>query len=482
MDKAVLVVSSLPTLRLEDSIPLIRAYVVALLNHYKRTVGAPHYESVLGPFDWYRKDDNTFERKHHNVISHSHIRPDQPNAPLEVVATYRRLKQALLSDPSLSWQLDQLVGTAASAVLADLPRIIEHEIVVPTVETTGAYELDEDLLTLYWERIYSDLHNDLVGCTALLPVVGLRGTEPALYLDDDMLLRPMWDSEMRIAIAMQCMPIDFDPTMQIAKVKSEDQYAVAIDASVPRRAGKDPTPYDRDPHPSKILDERGPLAITALRLTCRGSVTSGRPLEYTHNHPLIAGRGASVHNMSVVQPHRDRPARLAGVRVTLLPEVMKNLASPEVRGSGSLMRAVERFRDASLRFASEDELIDMMIAAEALFLPGEQSELSHRLALHAALWLADEWESVKASDIRKFVKRVYTVRSKTIHGNEPSRFCRLDGQKVDNIREVVDDFETILAAAIRKAVLSDKSQEMAKAEYWDSRVDELIDMAHRNTW
>lgn len=409
------------------------------------------------------------------MISHTHIRPDQPNAPVEVVKAYGRLKEALLSDPELAWQLDQLVGTDWSAALADLPLIIEQEIVAPTVEATGEYKLDEDLLTSHWARIYWDLRNDMVGCTALLPVVGVRASERFLHLNDDMLLRPMCDSEMGIAIAMHCMPIDFDPTMQIAKVKSEDQYAIAIDASVPRRAGEDPMLYDEDSRPSRRLDEMGPLAITALRLTCQGSITAGRPLEYTHNHPLTSGTTASVHNTSVVQPHRDRPARLEEGQATLLPNVIDRLASTEVRESKPLMRAVERFRDASLRSSRDDELIDLMIAAESLFLPEEQGELSYRLALHAALWLADRDESVKGSAIRKFLKRVYTVRSKTVHGSEPGKLYRLDGGQANNIGEVVDDFECILSAAIRKAILSDSFQEMAKAEYWDSCVDQLID-------
>ncbi len=49
-----------------------------------------------------------------------------------------------------------------------------------------------------------------------------------------------------------------------------------------------------------------------------------------------------------------------------------------------------RFSDAGDRERDDDALIDVIIAAEALFLPNERLELGYKLALRAAFFLAPE--------------------------------------------------------------------------------------------
>lgn len=74
--------------------------------------------------------------------------------------------------------------------------------------------------------------------------------------------------------------------------------------------------------------------------------------------------------------------------------------------------AVRRFYFSSQRFDKEDKVIDLMVAFEALFL-NENAELSFKLSLRVARFLADDCDS---SELFEFMKKAYNLRSKFVHG------------------------------------------------------------------
>lgn len=78
----------------------------------------------------------------------------------------------------------------------------------------------------------------------------------------------------------------------------------------------------------------------------------------------------------------------------------------------SFQTAIRRFYFSSQRFDKEDKVIDLMIAFEALFL-NENAELSFKLSLRVARFLADDCDS---SELFEFMKKAYNLRSKFVHG------------------------------------------------------------------
>ncbi len=91
---------------------------------------------------------------------------------------------------------------------------------------------------------------------------------------------------------------------------------------------------------------------------------------------------------------------------------------------GALANAIRRFSYASEREREDDRLVDLMIAAESLFLadagaPQERGELRYRLALRAAFFIDSPEHSKRA--IFKHMRRAYDARSAIVHGGgEPS--------------------------------------------------------------
>lgn len=84
------------------------------------------------------------------------------------------------------------------------------------------------------------------------------------------------------------------------------------------------------------------------------------------------------------------------------------------RDDRRLALALRRFDSAYSRYESEDSLIDLWIAFEALLLPDGQAELSYRAALRIAQLTADE-DSERREAFRQ-ARLSYKCRSQVVHG------------------------------------------------------------------
>jgi len=91
----------------------------------------------------------------------------------------------------------------------------------------------------------------------------------------------------------------------------------------------------------------------------------------------------------------------------------KKFSSINRETNGAFFVAISRLKDSYDRTSWEDQVIDLMIAYEALFLV-EKSELSYRLSQRVAYHLRDHFETKM---IQEFMKRGYGIRSKIVHGD-----------------------------------------------------------------
>ena len=113
--------------------------------------------------------------------------------------------------------------------------------------------------------------------------------------------------------------------------------------------------------------------------------------------------------------------------------------------------AVRRFSYALERDRPDDTLIDLVIAAESLFLgdagdPQERGELRFRFSLRAAFFLAPDIETRKR--FFQFMRNAYDARSALVHGGEPDpRLFRVFGQDL-----TLEQFIERLASELRKAL------------------------------
>lgn len=117
--------------------------------------------------------------------------------------------------------------------------------------------------------------------------------------------------------------------------------------------------------------------------------------------------------------------------------------------------AIRRFGYAGDRDLPDDKLVDLMIAAESLFLyeidDQDRGELSYRLSQRAAFFIS-EAPGPSRHDVFRLMRNAYRVRSVIVHGGVPGNdLLRTSAGRV-SMSEFVESVERLLRLALRKMI------------------------------
>jgi hypothetical protein len=160
-----------------------------------------------------------------------------------------------------------------------------------------------------------------------------------------------------------------------------------------------------------------------------GRVGASATFQYTR--PFANAFGQAMPAQGSVGPglgwHPGMPYEFAASDVDPFREFWQ--AFKTARTHGMIKNAVRRFDYAADRSLPEDKIVDLLIAAESLFLSDQSgTELGFRLSARvAALLGADVDERLALST---FMRRAYSARSKIVHG---------DTLKEKDLRDLGDD-------------------------------------------
>lgn len=152
--------------------------------------------------------------------------------------------------------------------------------------------------------------------------------------------------------------------------------------------------------------------IQALRLCKAGTVFSTGTVAFSMS--FYEGRGYTFGYSPTTRGHIRGDYYLALDDVADLVRAHTSLEGDAVRGMPFLTTAIRRFAMSEERFHVEDRVLDLMISAEALFTPGTQTEVAHKVPLHAAAFLARPGLDPKT--VFATMRSGYTARSKIAHG------------------------------------------------------------------
>jgi hypothetical protein len=156
-----------------------------------------------------------------------------------------------------------------------------------------------------------------------------------------------------------------------------------------------------------------------------------------------------------------------------LLEVWQQLRQPGLlqRRKG-LALALRRLSYQAQRERPEDELLDMMIAAEALYLTelgneAERGELRYRLALRAAFWADPGQVGYTKHEVLGIMESAYDARSKIAHGGIPDlEEMKVRGQRVP-LEELVKAAKSVIVRGCRAALDRAASPGAAWPPNWD---------------
>jgi hypothetical protein len=132
----------------------------------------------------------------------------------------------------------------------------------------------------------------------------------------------------------------------------------------------------------------------------------------------------------------------------------------EARKKRFVENAIRRFGYASDRDLPDDKLVDLMIAAESLFLSDtgeskQRGELRYRLAERFAFFVC-EVPGCPRRTVFRHIRNAYDVRSSIVHGDAVSEDSLKTLEGKVPIEKFVDLTEQLLRAALKKMIDAQK--------------------------
>lgn len=384
---------------------------------------------------------------------------------LHALPEYEECVAALRADPKIRPQLDTLVGTATGASRIEASTIADG-ILTRLASEVGAWRFDEARFDAAYEEYESALFADSFAYVLIAPLPGLTSDALPIRLDDRSEIDTMTEDE-----ALACIHGGlFGPTMgALPLISIRTESALRVTTTFPKVVG-DMATWSQD-----ALDHLGTLhelawrVVVALRLATAHQIVAPGTVHFPDN-PLSA-RVISFGPLAL-HPRRIMFATtydLGADDVAALTETWGQLSDEGVKRHKELGVALRRYSDAADRERRDDALIDLMIAAEALFLPGIRDELKYRLALRAAFFIAEDM-GLSRRDVFSHMSRAYNARSILAHGGSLRDLKLADGTHVplDEFVRVTTDH---LRVALRKAVrLANGPPEDQPFDKWDDLI------------
>jgi hypothetical protein len=385
----------------------VRAGVAWLGAH-----GSPSDSLSLPHHEWTRTGDRTFVRQTGTRLRWSAPWRNQRN--LVALPEYVDAAAALRADAVIGPQLDQLVGTRMQSRRMDSEVILISLLSGSIADNTLSFD-GEAFQTGYLAAIQS-LDARTFTSVTLAPIAGLANA-PSIRFGDVTLDR-LSDSEATVLLDAGYLQHWFG-FGDVAFTTTE--YVLRLSYEEPKVIGRSPEPEvppvgDR-PDASQLLLE----ILTVFRLFKKGAVTI--PGVVT----VHGGGGQMFGPLAPLPTIHGSDYTLDDNEASELVALWSNLRGPALKRRHFIQTAVRRFLYAGERTRVEDRFVDLMIAAEAMFL-GEKrkgettTELTHKIATRFAYFLAKDAPTRR----KRFehMKNAYGARSSIVHGDRPKNLKR----------------------------------------------------------
>jgi hypothetical protein len=425
-----------------------RAYVRAALDRLSGLVDAEPPPIDAGQHRWVPSGEDTFVRQAVStpmwwlIFSHYQER-------LHSLPEYSSLLEAIRSDATVSRHLDVLVGDSFYGMPFETYHLTDAY-VARVAEAAGAPVFSDSTFLQLYASVEQDVYDSNITRHAIAPLLGLKDVAGSIELSPDMSIDRMTDEELVAAIESGLQA----STLHSSIVSVSARFGLRHRISQKKLIGDALTnPRVRGVPPISKLIETSARAVQTLRLFKRGTVSCPGLVMTSQN--VFCGGGV----MTV--PISPTPFRVGPSTVTLdaaegeqLCALWRSLDSDALAAHGFLETAIRRFSYGGERHRPEDRLIDLMIAAEALFLNGTgdaalRGEMGYRLALRFACFA--ETPGMTRQQHFDHMKVAYAARSAIVHGDTPKRFKMPDGSKA-TFPEFVDLTEDLLRSTLRKMV------------------------------
>ncbi|MET7820515.1 hypothetical protein [Micromonospora zamorensis] len=429
----------------------VERLVRAALDMLASEVGSPRLDRLPDSQHWWRYGQESFV----GLRPRAWLMP--PDVPivgwLDHFPEMGAVRASYAADPVRGPRVDALLGTIASRTARNFDWLLIQHVIEPMLLSTGSYEFREDVFGRVYAQFELGFGAATVTMVEFLPLNGFESTMPCLELPEGLVLQPMSDGQMDHAISTLAVPRIAASGVNGVQVSRLDQWALTRSRVVEVVAGHvDVMPPDADQFPTLL--EPASRLITALRIVCGGSAIATLPMYAQADDEFPIVRGARAAPTSFGAADNARPTHLMPQDADTVRIVYLMLGLPAVQQDRSLQIAIRRLVAAGTRNGNGDRLIDLSIAAEALFI--QRGNLAgatkgDKIAAGAAQMLSNDPQvTADATEISGFMAEIYRARNAEIHGDgQPyGRLRRLSGTPTESLALAVADAELVMRRAV----------------------------------
>lgn len=407
---------------------------------------------------WHKQDDNSYVKQQINrplwsIILH--------RAEEEFARTkeYGDFLEAIKSDERISRHIDTLVGTSFSRHRMEARNFA----IRPAYEfltDNGVKEFNKDNFDHFYIEMEKDILSEEIEYESLTPLCGFKMVGTELPLDDVTSIIRLSEKDV---LYFFNMGIKLGSSIgSYEHVHSAHEYAIKTSYKCPKILGEAKKP-DID-EVSKLQNNKIEQSIIdAFRIFKKGRLY---PITTIRRGKGFFAMGTSYSFEKPAKHFMNNKYLLSIDEAKEFASFWKEKTRANLPEKNFLSVAIRRFSQANERDNIEDEIIDLMIAAEALFLSSGGSftgELKYRLSHRAAMYIENEVKQQKY--VFNFMQKAYDVRSSIVHGSDPKLPKKPDNTQYESLKDFCDDIEQYLRISIKKAISSD---EVTKEIDWNS--------------
>lgn len=361
----------------------------------------------------------------------------------------QRVTAAIRADHILNGLVDRMVGTPGVQRRVSLDAIADGVVFMYPASLPDC-SFEQALFDKAYDDFERAYYATEVAINVVMPFYGMRMPEAPIEFTSDIKLRHLEESECPWFVRDEYM---VGPVCVLA---AKFRFPIPIPLDVWDRRER-----QVDPIQAQMSDICKALA-TFKRGNCAtlGTIT-------TSESPLLGHTSMSHPKHAVRTPVFDdyeiSPAEADEIRCFYEASV-----SGAVVQSKAVQVAIRRFFDLVHRTNSQDKLVDLVIAAEAVFLSDQEhrSELRYRFALRAAVFLS-AWDVSPEAKFRLF-RQAYDLRSSIVHGGALAKF-----EKKANLAKFTEEFEDAVRLALKR-VITELASGHNPLKDWDSLIERRL--------
>jgi hypothetical protein len=397
-----------------------------------------------GPRRWQRDSDGVLRVRERRVRVWRHAEVEA----VRQLASWPAVEQVFQEDDRLRAQLDQLVGTVQGSSRFDAE--LAAGIVLPLPDEVGDLEGA-------FERRYGELDRFLaaneIEYAVIWPLPGLTSSEFPILLEQNLEVGMMSDEELTAVLNTGVLRPTF-PGVPLLPPEQDQQACLRYRYTLAKIIGEiDAAVSQEFIELEARLNGIREMMEQVLALVFTDPVAmSGRASLHAEWAPLFGS--VMYQEMPLTPVQRSRRMHLDQQASAELVEAWRQVRQPGLlQKQKALALALRRLGYQAHRQRVEDEMVDIMVAAEALYLADlGPDELGFRLALRASALSDPQKLDMTRRNVFDLMKSAYGVRSKIVHGDEPkSKELKVRGVQVSLV-EFVQATEEVVRQGLREAL------------------------------